>query len=187
MRQIAWVVAFILFGLFGLPFLLQKGWVPLPSHSAVLVLDRHLHVRRDLQPSHARPRSAHRQGRPRVAVPVHVALWWAHGSRCASTSCGPGFPTPRCCSSCVIPHGRDRHPHRPSRAAFVRSVSRPHHADGGRGDHRAAQGAAVPERRRWLLGGQEGQPHLRDQSAVDRARRHRVLPLLRVRRDRSCS
>ena len=34
MRQIAWVVVFILFALFGLPFLLQKGWVPLPSHSA---------------------------------------------------------------------------------------------------------------------------------------------------------
>ena len=34
MRQIAWVVVFILFALWGLPFLLQKGWVPLPSHGA---------------------------------------------------------------------------------------------------------------------------------------------------------
>ena len=34
MRQIAWVVVFILFALWGLPFLLQKGWVPLPSHDA---------------------------------------------------------------------------------------------------------------------------------------------------------
>ena len=34
MRQIAWVVVFILFALFGLPFLLERGWVPLPSHSA---------------------------------------------------------------------------------------------------------------------------------------------------------
>ena len=34
MRQIASVVVFILFALFGLPFLLQKGWVPLPSHGA---------------------------------------------------------------------------------------------------------------------------------------------------------
>ncbi len=33
-RQIAWVVVFILFALWGLPFLLQKGWVPLPSHDA---------------------------------------------------------------------------------------------------------------------------------------------------------
>jgi branched-chain amino acid transport system permease protein len=33
-RQIAWVVGFILFALFVLPFLLQKGWVPLPSHDA---------------------------------------------------------------------------------------------------------------------------------------------------------
>ena len=32
-------------------------------------------------------------------------------------------------------------------------------------------------------GVKQGSRHLRDQSAVDRARRHRVLPLLRVRRD----
>ena len=32
--RLAWVGVFILFALWGLRFLLQKGWVPLPSHDA---------------------------------------------------------------------------------------------------------------------------------------------------------
>ncbi len=151
MRQIAWVVAFILVRAVRAPVPSAEGLGAAPVPQRGLVLDRHLHVRRHLQPCHARPRPADRPGRPGVAVPVHVAVGGLMGRGAlrpavalASLSRGVARRGHR--------HGRDRHAHRPSRAAAVRSVPRAHHADGGRGHHRAAQGAAVPERRRWVLG-----------------------------------
>ena len=88
-------------------------------------------------------------------------------------------------------HLRDRRARRAARAASVRALPRADHADvRGRDDDRP-RGDRLPERRRRLQGSHRRARRLRERAPVRRPSwapcRHRVLPLRRRRRARSCS
>ena len=112
-------------------------------------------------------------------IPLFAAgAWIALRARpdrptCRSRSC---CSSPACSPVCSARH---RHPG----AAAQRPVPRAHHADGRRCAHVGAAEQQVPQRRRRVLGFRQVVGVRRDvaRPAVDRHRRHRLLPLRRHR------